>query len=470
MLRRFSTNFAIFSLFLDASIVVASLWGMSQFRPHLDAAFIKDIYKSPVLPLPVYAVFPALWISILAFFGVYDGQRSLRVVDEFTDLTLGSFVAVISLAGVLYLSYRDVSRALFGLFAVCAYGAIVLWRVPARALYWKWRASQWNHRQRVLVAGAGPVGHEIQNRILQYAHMSIEFAGFLDDDEKKRAGDAQVLGSIDDACRQVKERQITDFVIALPTRAYQRINQLATDLEEMPVKVWVVPDYFQFFLHQARVEDFLNIPMLDLRAAALTENERLIKRGFDLLICMILFLPFTAIILVSALAIWLDDGRPILFRQKRVGENGRLFTMYKLRTMVKGAEKMQASVEKRDEIGNIIHKRADDPRVTRVGRVLRRLSIDELPQLFNVMRGAMSLVGPRPELPYLVEKYQPWQRKRFAVPQGMTGWWQIHGRSDKPMHLHTEDDLFYVRNYSIWLDIQIIIRTLWIILRGRGAY
>jgi lipopolysaccharide/colanic/teichoic acid biosynthesis glycosyltransferase len=114
--------------------------------------------------------------------------------------------------------------------------------------------------------------------------------------------------------------------------------------------------------------------------------------------------------------------------------------------------------------------REHNPRVTRVGSILRRRSLDKLPRLLNILRCTLSLVGPHPELPYLVEKYQSWQRKRFAVPQGMTGWWQIHGRSDKPMHLHTEDDLYYVQNYSIFLDIEILIKTVWIIIRGKGAY
>lgn len=144
--------------------------------------------------------------------------------------------------------------------------------------------------------------------------------------------------------------------------------------------------------------------------------------------------------------------------------------VYKFRTMVKNAEQMRHLVEQADEQGRLIHKHRNDPRITRVGYFLRRWSLDEFPQFFNVFRGSMSLVGPRPELPHLVEKYKPWQRKRFAVPQGITGWWQIHGRSDKPMHLHTDEDLYYIQNYSIWLDIKILIATFWIVLRGKGAY
>ena len=470
MIRRFSTNFAVFSMIFDALMIVACLWTMVRIRPFLNASFIVHLPIVPELPLPVYISFPLLWVIIMALFSVYDGQKNLRIVDEFTSLTLSSILAVITLAGILYFSYRDVSRALFGLFAVMAYAVLLLWRVPARLLYWARSKNGGYHAQRVLVLGAGPVGRDIESRVNLHKHLNVFFVGYLDDDSAKRKQDPCILGSLDEARAVIKAQQVTDVVIALPTRAYQRINQLATDLEETPVKVWVVPDYFQFFLHEARVEDFLNIPMLDLRAAALTENERMIKRAFDLLVCLVLFVPFTLIMLVSALLIWLDDGPPVLFRQKRVGENGRLFTMYKFRTMVKGAEGMSALVSQTDKDGNLIHKRPDDPRVSRVGRVLRRLSTDEFPQLFNVIRGTMSLVGPRPELPYLVEKYQSWQRKRFAVPQGVTGWWQIHGRSDKPMHLHSEDDLYYVRNYSIWLDIQILIRTIWVAVRGRGAY
>jgi exopolysaccharide biosynthesis polyprenyl glycosylphosphotransferase len=268
----------------------------------------------------------------------------------------------------------------------------------------------------------------------------------------------------------VKEQQVSDVVIALPTRAYEKVNSLVKELEDQAVKVWIVPDYFSLSLHHTAMEDFLGLPMLDLRATALSEYQRIIKRIFDLVFTVILLILFLPVMAVVALAVWLDDGRPILYTQQRVGENGKLFKFYKFRTMIKNAETFQKQVGTINDQGDLIHKTAYDPRVTRLGRVLRRFSLDELPQFFNVLSGNMSLVGPRPELPYLVDLYQPWQRKRFDVPQGATGWWQIHGRSDRPMHLHTEDDLYYIQNYSIWLDIKILIQTAWVIIRGKGAY
>jgi lipopolysaccharide/colanic/teichoic acid biosynthesis glycosyltransferase len=138
--------------------------------------------------------------------------------------------------------------------------------------------------------------------------------------------------------------------------------------------------------------------------------------------------------------------------------------------MVVDADKLQDLVSHVEDDGTLVFKTANDPRVTRIGRLIRRTSIDELPQLLNVLNGDMSLVGPRPELPWLVEEYEPWQRKRFAVPQGITGWWQINGRSDNPMHKHTEQDLYYIQHYSWWLDILILWRTVSVVLRGKGAY
>jgi len=192
---------------------------------------------------------------------------------------------------------------------------------------------------------------------------------------------------------------------------------------------------------------------------------------------MDILLSFLGLVIVSpllaliALLIKLEDNGPVLYTAYRVGENGRLFNMLKFRSMIVNAEQMQLTINHIDkESGDIHHKSPEDPRITKVGQFIRKTSLDELPQLINVLRGDMSLVGPRPELPWLVDDYELWQRKRFAVPQGITGWWQINGRSDNLMHLHTDQDLYYIQNYSLWLDIQILWRTIGVVLRGRGAY
>jgi len=209
---------------------------------------------------------------------------------------------------------------------------------------------------------------------------------------------------------------------------------------------------------------------IGLRDPVIEGWPRTVKRLFDLVAGTFLTAVAAPVLGLVSLLIRLEGPGPVVIRQQRVGENGRLFDMLKFRTMVPGAETRAQNGITSQEGGSPVHKHRDDPRVTRVGRFLRRFSLDELPQLINVLRGDMSLVGPRPEMPWLVDRYEPWQRKRFAVPQGLTGWWQINGRSDKPMHLNTEDDLYYVYNYSLWLDILILLRTPLVVLLGRGAF
>jgi exopolysaccharide biosynthesis polyprenyl glycosylphosphotransferase len=470
MFRRFSVNFALFSIALDMLLVAAGLFGASQARAPLGEllTFLRDINEPVVLPWELYLLFPFLWVVILQVFAVYDGRKNLRISAELGSLTIGSMLAAVALAGVLYLSYRDVSRFLFLMSCGIAFCLMAGWRLVARLLFQ--RSGLHAQRRRVLIMGAGVVGRQLAEQLKRSPQFGLDLAGFLDDDWKKQADHADILGSLDIARTLTRERAIEDVVIALPRSAHQRLNEVAAMLHDLPVRVWVIPDYFSLTLHRASVEDFAGIPMLDLRAPALSEYQRMTKRAFDLLVSVLALPAALPVMGLAALAIRLEGPGPILYNAERVGENGRLFHMHKFRSMVPDADRLQPLVQQRAQNGAVLHKRPDDPRVTRVGRVLRRTSIDELPQLFNVLKGEMSLVGPRPEIPGLVERYDPWQRKRFAVPQGLTGWWQINGRSDKPMHLHTEDDLYYVQHYSIWLDLQILVRTVWVVLRSRGAF
>jgi exopolysaccharide biosynthesis polyprenyl glycosylphosphotransferase len=465
MFRRFSVNFAIFSIFTDCLVVMVSLQAASLIRPTLNqfefARIVKSGYQVPWQLLPLFTM---VWIFVLLVFSIYDGRKYIRVVDEFSMLTLGSALASVASAGLLYLTFRDVSRLLFLTFVIFTYFGLVCWRAIYRIIV-RWGGFAPDHR-RVLIVGAGELGQKAYQQVQLHSQFGLTFCGFLDDE----SSDVNVVGYLDDARNVIAEKTIDDVVVAMPGRAYQRVNQLIAEMHDLPVRVWVIPDYFSLVLHQARVEEYAGIPMLNLRAPALNDYQRLTKRVFDLLITVLLLPILLPVIGIISLAIKLSDKGPALFIQKRVGENGKLFNVYKFRTMVTDAEKYKDEVEKFDEKGNLIHKRPDDPRVTKIGKILRRASLDELPNFFNVLKGDMSLIGPRPELPYLVENYEDWQRKRFAMPPGITGWWQVTGRSDKPMHLNTEDDLYYVQHYSIWLDLLILWKTIWVVINGKGAY
>lgn len=469
MFRRFSVNFAVLSIFIDLALSAGALHLAARLRPLLsDLPYVQYIPGFIPVPLPLYILFPALWISVLVLFSVYDGRRNFKIADEFSSLTFGSMLAGVAMAGVLYLSYRDVSRFLFLSFVLVGYLAMIGWRAAVRlAFRLKW--FQPESPRRVLILGAGSLGEAFAHAIRSQPAANLALVGYLDDDPLKQSR-PDVFGGLEMVRRVVRTKNVDDVLVALPRAANGRMENAIAQMHSMPVRVWVALDYLSLALHRAQVEEFAGIPMLDLRAPALNEYQRIIKRAFDLLLCLLL-LPFLVpVCLVVALAIRLDDGGPVFYHTARAGENGRIFWMHKFRTMMVGADQMQSQVARRDENGNILYKTRSDPRVTRVGRFLRRSSLDELPQLINVIKGEMSLVGPRPEMPSLVDKYDLWQRKRFAVPQGVTGWWQVNGRSDKPMHLHTEEDLYYIQHYSLWLDLQILLKTLWVVLRGKGAF
>ena len=469
MLRRFSVNFAIFSMLLDGASVVCSLWFAAEIRSALNALnFVKDLPQGVGIPLILYVLFPTVWISVFASLSIYDGRKFLRAADELAALFLSTFIASISTAGILYFSFRDVSRALYLVFVGTAFFVCLLWRVLARS-YFRVRREANAESHRLLIVGTGPLGERVGQQIKLSASDQLTLAGFVDDGYAS-AQPGVSLGDVRELDRLIREHRVSDVVIALPYSAFHKMGEIVSLLENSPVGIWIALGFFDLALYRTDIEDFAGIPMLDLRASAINDYQRIVKRAFDVIFASIALIPAIPLMIACALLVLVDDGAPVIFRQMRVGEKGRLFEILKFRTMIRNAEQFSADVERRDASGNLIHKTKDDPRVTRTGSLLRRFSLDELPQLFNVIAGTMSLVGPRPEIPLLVEKYQPWQRKRFAIPPGLTGWWQVNGRSDTPMHLHTEDDLYYIQNYSIWLDVQILVRTAWAVVFGRGAF
>ena len=467
MLKRFSMRFALFSLLLDLSLTVGALALAERFRETLPwgKVFLRDAY----IPWVLYLLVPIIWLTVFITLSVYDPKRVYKAVDEFQAVIVASLFASLAFAGFLYLSFREVSRLLFIYFAVLNVVALLAWRVIARVVF-RLRGPRDYPERRVIVVGAGDLGHRIAATIREYSWTGLTLVGYLDDDPRKQNNGLPVLGMLDEARQIIRAHDVEELVIALPQRAHERLNRLILDLQTVPVNIRVVPDYFSLAVFRATVEDFGGLPLINLREPALNPYQRAMKRAMDLVlgsVALIFALPVMGLI---ALIIKLDSRGPVLYKQQRVGEQGKPFRMFKFRSMVCDADACLDQVVEVTADGRIIHKKKDDPRVTRVGRFLRSSSLDELPQLFNVLRGEMSLVGPRPELPWLVEQYESWQRKRFAVPQGMTGWWQVNGRSDKLMHEHTEEDLYYIQNYSLLLDVQILWKTVGAVVRKSGAY
>ncbi len=464
MLRRFSISFAIFSMVIDMLIVLGSMVGMTVLRPYLSSlSFVKEIPSTPWLLPGFYLLFPLMWLIVYSAFSIYDGKKYLRVVDELAGVTLGSVVTAISQAGILFLTYRDVSRALFISFILLSFLSCIAWRLIARVIF-RLRKEQLNTSNRILVVGDPKQGQKIIADLRKTGNENNQYSQFLAFNPEVNTGAGALIRS------EVQQNRITDLIFCIPYDSFNSIKPALKLLDDLPLNIWARLDFLDLSFADTKVEDFSGIPMLDLRAPALSELDQLVKRGFDLVFASITFILSLPFILVVSILILLIDGYPVFFNQDRVGQNGRLFKIHKFRTMVKNAENLHVTTLAEDEGEDEIHKVRNDPRVTKLGRILRRLSLDEIPQLVNVLAGEMSIVGPRPELPRLVEHYERWQRKRLTVLPGITGWWQVTGRSDKMMHLHTEDDIYYVQNYSIWLDFQIILRTLWVVLIGRGAF
>jgi FlaA1/EpsC-like NDP-sugar epimerase len=318
MLRRFSINFAIFSMVLDAFWVVVGLKAAELLRPLLDGLpFLKSIEEQVDLPPGIFIIFALIWVGIFSAFAIYDGRKFLRAVDEYAMLTLASLIAAGAMAGFLYLSYRQISRALFLIFVLIVYLLFLAWRGIAR-LAFRLRRDGTVVSRRVLIVGAGPLGSRIGAQIQKARIENMQSMGFVDDETMGQAS-PDLLGKFKDIPAIVQKTAITDVVIALPYSIYQRMNEVVNLTADLPVKVWVALGFFDLALYKTDIEDFAGVPMLDLRAPALSEYQRLVKRGFDLIfgaLATLLALPIMALI---SLVIRIFDGKPVFFVQKRSG-------------------------------------------------------------------------------------------------------------------------------------------------------
>lgn len=476
MMRHYSLRYLLFLYGMDVLIVVGALSLSYSLRITIPFGLPANVITF-MIPTPVYVIASVIWLFAFQRSGVYGPRYSPELWREARNLVVGQGMAALLFFGTLYLSYRDFSRVQAGYFIVLSMMGLMGYRLVARIIVRRF-GRLISDARRVVVVGTDANAAAIGETVSQFGWAGLHLVGYVAYDApitmiaKAEDGDvtplddrlpSPILGTLDELAAVVARHQANEVVIPLKwfdDSMSSRITQIMRMLESFAVNIRLAPDYSDLAYFQTSAEDFSGIPLIGVRERVFSPAQRVVKRVFDVAFSGAALVIMSPLLGAIALAIRLDSPGPIIYRQTRVGEYGRLFTMLKFRSMY--ADAADPGVE--------YSKQREDPRVTRVGRILRRTSMDELPQFFNVLRGDMSLVGPRPETPGLVSRYEWWQRKRFEVPQGLTGWWQINGRSDKPMHQHTEDDLFYIRHYSLWLDIQIVFRTVFAIISGKGAF
>jgi exopolysaccharide biosynthesis polyprenyl glycosylphosphotransferase len=313
----------------------------------------------------------------------------------------------------------------------------------------------------------------VMQSVMARPDLGYRLSGFVADRGIPRVEDFgrfRALGRVADLPSLVESGDVDEIIVALPASAHEEIAPILTLCERTGVGLKIIPDLFEMSLGRVRIDDIAGIPLLDVKDRTVRRLERALKRGLDVVVAsgvLVLGLPFMAVI---ALAIRLESGRPVLLRQTRVGVGGRHFGCYKFRTMRRDALDLVKTLREYNEADGPLFKMRNDPRCTPLGRRLRKWSLDELPQIWNVLRGDMSLVGPRPPLPEEVAQYDTRQMRRLEVKPGMTGIWQVSGRSDLGFDEMITMDLYYVQNWSPLLDAKVLTRTIAAVLRRHGAY
>jgi exopolysaccharide biosynthesis polyprenyl glycosylphosphotransferase len=309
--------------------------------------------------------------------------------------------------------------------------------------------------------------------IVAQSNLGYHVVGFVDDKPEKGNRDLgrfKGLGSTENIPDIIQKHKVDVVIITLPWLYHRKILSIMAQCERARVTVKIVPDLFQMSLSSVDVDDLSGIPLIGIRPVSIKGWNLAIKRGFDFLFASLALLLLSPIMLVTALLVRLESPGPVVFRQTRIGRGGRPFTVFKFRSMHEGAEQEQQMLADLNEASGPLFKIREDPRRTKLGTFLRRTSLDELPQFYNVLKGDMSLIGPRPALPSEVERYQEWHKKRLEASPGITGLWQVSGRSELSFDEMVLLDIYYIENWSLGLDLRISLMTIPALILGTGAY
>jgi exopolysaccharide biosynthesis polyprenyl glycosylphosphotransferase len=444
----------------------------------LAAALVRNLFadREPIDLVSHGALLPfilALWGLCFVFVGANTSPRTTsRLAYTWAVARAVTVALALLLATLFVLNIQYVSRAVVAVFAVVDFVALTAIRF---GLVWYFRRSLRRGElfRRILIVGSGTRARRLADSLMANSEWGIKIVGHLDPDPMRvgeRVLEAHVLGTVSDIGWVLKENVIDDVILAIPRAMIPDVDKIARACEEEGVKLGFMADVFDVHVARTHLAQFAGIPLLILEPVAQEPWKLLVKRLIDLGFALVTLPLVLVVVGAIALAIKLDSPGPIFFVQDRVGLHKRRIRMLKFRTMVVGADKLQAQFEHLNEAQGPIFKIANDPRITRVGRLLRRSSLDELPQVFHVLTGEMSLVGPRPMSLRDVDLFDRGiQRKRFSVKPGLTCLWQVSGRSNLPFSKWLELDLEYIERWSLGLDLKILFKTVPAVLTGRGA-
>jgi Undecaprenyl-phosphate glucose phosphotransferase len=466
MFKRHHQFFLALRVLVDVAIVGTAFWGAYALRFNSPRT-----WPFPELPawretLIVGTLALILWPLSLRAMGLYRAQRQKTTLDEVFGVFKATMVAGLLLVSVTYFVRQDrYSRAMLAIFTAFSFLGVGLARVFLKEILQALRRRGYNLRY-ILIVGAGRLARQVLEQVDQHRELGFRPVGCLSL-HRKRVGTSvagtEVIGTVRQLREVLAARGVDQVLVALPSRSIHHVPRIMEICANTTVDVKLVPDVYQYATLFGGLEEFGGLPVVNLQSSGVLGINAILKRIFDLVFSSLFLLLLSPLLLLLAALVKLASPGPVLFKQERVGLDGKPFPMLKFRTMRADAEREGPRFAE-----------AGDPRVTPFGGWLRRISLDELPQLFNVFRGDMSLVGPRPERPVFIERFRrhiPRYQLRHMVKAGMTGWAQIHGlRGNTSIQKRVEYDLYYIEHWSILFDLKILARTLAFGFLSRNAY
>jgi exopolysaccharide biosynthesis polyprenyl glycosylphosphotransferase len=413
-----------------------------------------------------------IWLSLLSVLGAYHDFRTRHFKKELVIIVKAALLSVVVFGSIFFLlQMKFTSRLYIGIFILTTGLCLMGEKRLISTLLDRIHEHGFN-QVNLLIVGTGRRAQEFIRAVKEHANWGLRIVGLIDDEHGmygKEIEGYRVLGRIQDIPFILHRKVIDRVIFVVPRLWLHRLDDVILACEREGISTSISMDLYDLRIAKMRQTCFNNFPLLEFETFNAKEWQLFIKRVMDITLSLFFLTISSPIYLLTAIAIKLTSKGPVFFQQIRCGLNGRKFTLYKFRSMIVGAEMKKKVVEKMNEMDGPVFKIKHDPRITKVGRIIRKLSIDEFPQFINVLKGDMSIVGPRPPLPIEVDLYELWQRRRLSFKPGITCKWQVSGRNNINFERWMEMDLEYIDSWSLWLDVKILVKTFVVVLTGYGA-